>query len=97
MYSALIVFLIIVPVALLVGAIIGGFIVHHIYKRQIREWKKKMEEPDKEQVRNMLTALGKKPSEEQVNRFINMAKSSVKTAKKGQNSSKKDPSKKNKK
>lgn len=34
-----------------------------------------MEEPDKEQVRNMLTSLGKKPSEEQVNRFINMAKS----------------------
>ena len=53
-----------------------------------------MEEPDKEQVRNMLTALGKKPSEEQVNRFINMAKSS---AKKGQNNSKKDSLKKNKK
>ena len=33
-------------------------------------WQKKMEEPDKEQVRNMLSALGKKPSEEQVNRFI---------------------------
>ena len=52
-----------------------------------------MEEPDKEQVRNMLSALGKKPSEEQVNRFINMTKSS---AKKDKNNSKKDPSKKTK-
>ncbi|CAG8555041.1 2669_t:CDS:2, partial [Ambispora gerdemannii] len=40
-----------------------------------------MEEPDKEQVRNMLTSLGKKPSEEQVNRFINMAKSAEKKKK----------------
>jgi len=33
-----------------------------------------MEKPDKEQVRNMLAALGRKPSEEQVNRFINLTK-----------------------
>jgi hypothetical protein len=52
-----------------------------------------MQEPDKEQVRNMLSALGKKPSEEQVNRFISMTKSS---AKKGQSSSKKSPLKKKK-
>ena len=52
-----------------------------------------MEEPDKEQVRNMLSALGKKPSEEQVNRFISMAKSS---AKKAQNNSKKSQLKKKK-
>ena len=36
-----------------------------------------MEEPDREQVRNMLSALGQKPSEEKVNRFINMTKNSV--------------------
>ena len=52
-----------------------------------------MEEPDKEQIRNMLSAMGRKPSEEQVNRFISMAKSS---AKKNQNNSKKDQSKKKK-
>jgi len=52
-----------------------------------------MEKPDKEQVRNMLSALGKKPSEEQVNRFINMTKSS---AKKGKDNSKKDSTKKKK-
>lgn len=33
-----------------------------------------MAEPDKEQVKNMLSALGRKPSEEQVNRFINLTK-----------------------
>ncbi|CAG8743673.1 6652_t:CDS:2, partial [Ambispora leptoticha] len=37
---------------------------------QIKELKKKMEEPDKEQVRNMLSALGKKPSEEQIKAMI---------------------------
>ena len=34
--------------------------------------------PDKKQVRNMLSALGRKPSEEQVNRFINMSKKAEK-------------------
>jgi len=37
-----------------------------------------METPDKKQVRNMLSALGRKPSEEQVNRFINMTKKAEK-------------------
>jgi len=32
-----------------------------------------MEPPDTDPVRNMLSAMGQKPSEEQVNRFINMA------------------------
>ena len=40
-----------------------------------------MEVPDKKQVKNMLTALGQKPSEEQVNRFINMSKSADKKKK----------------
>jgi len=82
----------VVPVALLVGAIIGFFIGRYVFEKQIKEWQKKMEEPDKEQVRNMLSALGKKPSEEQVNRFINMTKSSAK-----KDNSKKNPLKKNKK
>lgn len=80
MFKDLVVYSIIMPVSLLVGAIIGWFTCHYILKRQIKEWKKKIEEPDKEQVRNMLSALGKKPSEEQVNRFINMAKNSKEKA-----------------
>jgi uncharacterized protein YneF (UPF0154 family) len=60
----------------------------------MKEWQKQMQEPDKEQVRNMLSALGKKPSEEQVNRFISMTKNN--SAKKGQNNSKKPPLKKKK-
>ena len=83
------VYLIVVPAALLVGAIIGWLACRYFLKKQIEEWKKKIEEPDKEQARNMLSALGKKPSEEQLNRFINMTKSS----KKANNKSKK-PSKK---
>lgn len=31
-----------------------------------------MEELDKDQVRNMLSAFGQKPSEEQVNRIVSM-------------------------
>jgi hypothetical protein len=37
-----------------------------------------MGKSDKEQVRNMLSALGQKPSEEKVNRFINMTKNAEK-------------------
>jgi len=52
----------------------------------MEKWQNKMEKPDKEQVRNMLSALGQKPSEAQVNRFISMTenlkkkKKSVKVA-----------------
>ena len=70
----LIVYLVVVPIALVMGIIIGYFITRYIYKKQIKEWQKKMEKPDKEQVRNMLAALGRKPSEEQANRFINLTK-----------------------
>jgi uncharacterized protein YneF (UPF0154 family) len=70
----LIVYLVVVPIALVMGIIIGHFITRYIFKKQIKEWQKKMEAPDKEQVRNMLAALGRKPSEEQVNRFINLTK-----------------------
>ncbi|CAI2196213.1 19378_t:CDS:2, partial [Funneliformis geosporum] len=59
---------------LIVGIIIGFLIRNYILKNQMKELQKKMQEPDKEQVRNMLSALGKKPSEEQVNRFISMTK-----------------------
>jgi hypothetical protein len=52
-----------------------------------------METPDKEQVRNMLSALGQKPSEEQVNRFINLAK---KRQEKNKSKSIKTPNKKKK-
>jgi uncharacterized protein YneF (UPF0154 family) len=41
-----------------------------------------MEEPDKEQIRNMLAAVGQKPSEEQVNRFINLSKTKQQQQKK---------------
>jgi uncharacterized protein YneF (UPF0154 family) len=70
----LIVYLVVAPIALVMGVIIGHFITRYIFKKQIEKWQKKMETPDKEQVKNMLTALGRKPSEEQVNRFINLTK-----------------------
>ncbi len=89
----LVVYFIVVPAALLVGVVIGWLMCRYFLKKQIKEWKKKIEEPDKEQVRNMLSALGKKPSEEQVNRFINMAKNSKE---KSTNKPRKTPVKKKK-
>jgi uncharacterized protein YneF (UPF0154 family) len=71
----LVVYLVVVPVALTMGVAIGIIATRYVLKKQIEEWKKRIETPDKEQVKNMLTALGQKPSEEQVNRFINLAKS----------------------
>lgn len=81
----LIIYAIISLASLIAGAIVGFLAARYFIEKQIKEWQKKMEEPDKEQVRNMLSALGRKPSEEQVNRFINMSKS---PAKKTQNNSK---------
>jgi len=81
----LIIYAIISLVSLMVGAILGFLATRYFITKQIKEWQKEMKEPDKEQVRNMLSSLGRKPSEEQVNRFINMTKSS---AKKNQNNSK---------
>jgi Ca2+-binding EF-hand superfamily protein len=49
-----------------------------------------MEIPDKEQVRNMLSALGQKPSEQQVNRFINTIKKQETKKKPTKNSKKKN-------
>jgi uncharacterized protein YneF (UPF0154 family) len=72
--SKLVIYLVIVPVALMVGVIIGHVITRYILKKKMEEWQKKMATPDKEQIKNMLSALGQKPSEEQVNRFINLAK-----------------------
>ncbi|CAH1755697.1 7434_t:CDS:10 [Entrophospora sp. SA101] len=63
-------------IALALGAIIGCLITKRVLNKQMKEWQKQMGEPDKEQVRNMLSALGQKPSEEKVNRIINMTKTS---------------------
>jgi uncharacterized protein YneF (UPF0154 family) len=87
-----VIYLIVVPVALAVGMLIGFLVTRYFFKKQVKEWQKKMEKPDKEQVRNMLSALGKKPSEEQVNRFINMAKGAEK--KKDQEPKKSSPKRK---
>ena len=88
-----VVYLVVVPVALTVGGVIGLLVARYFFKKQVKEWQKQMEKPDKEQVRNMLSALGKKPSEEQVNRFINMTKSAEKK-KKEQKPKKSSPKKK---
>ena len=90
----IVVYLAVVPVALVAGALIGMAITRYILNKQIKEWQKQMETPDKEQVKNMLSALGQKPSEEQVNRFINMTKS---RKEKDKNKTKKFSAKKKKK
>jgi uncharacterized protein YneF (UPF0154 family) len=77
-------------IGFVLGAVIGAFITHYFYKKQIKEWQKKMEIPDKEQVRNMLSALGQKPSEQQVNRFINTIKKQETKKKPTKNSKKKN-------
>ncbi|MEG7978987.1 MAG: YneF family protein [Mollicutes bacterium UO1] len=64
--------MLVAPAALLIGVILGYLVTNYILKKQMQKWQKQMEKPNKEQVRNMLSALGQKPSEEQVNRFINM-------------------------
>ena len=73
MNSNLITYLVVAPVALVTGLILGFLIARYLLNKQMKDLQKKMEKPDKEQVRNMLSALGQKPSEAQVNRFIGMA------------------------
>lgn len=58
----------------IVGMIIGAIVVHFFYKKQIKNFQKQYEKMNKDQVRNMLSAFGKKPSEEQVNKIVQSMK-----------------------
>jgi uncharacterized protein YneF (UPF0154 family) len=85
----LIVYLVVAPIALVIGVLIGFLLCRYITKKQMEEWKRQMETPDKEQIRNMLIAVGQKPSEEKVNRFINLTKVQQKKKKLAKKTSKK--------
>jgi len=67
----------------ILGLVLGAILVFYYFNRQI---KKQLEnfgaESQKKQVQEMLSALGQKPSEEQINRIMNMAKSLTKKSKK---------------
>jgi len=54
---------------------IGFFIAFYFFKKQTQKFQKQIKTMDKEQIRNMLSAFGQKPSEEQVNRIVNTVKS----------------------
>lgn len=77
-------------VGFVLGIATGVLVANYFYKKQIKEWQRKTETPDKEQVRNMLSALGQKPSEQQVNRFINTIKKQEIRKKPTKNSKKKN-------
>jgi len=71
---------------LVIGFAVGWVVAKILFEKQFKKVKKQMEELDKDQVRNMLSAFGQKPSEEQVNRIVSMTenvkKKKMKKAKK---------------
>ena len=74
-------------VSLVLGIVVGGIITYKYFlKKQIAEFQKQTKNLKKEEIKNMLSAMGRKPSEEEVNRIIgmaeNMKKKKVKSPKK---------------
>jgi len=65
----------------IIGMVIGGIIVYLLYKKQIKTFQKQFEMANKEQIKNMLSVFGKKPSEEQVNRIVQSMKKEPKKPK----------------
>ena len=54
--------------------VVGGVIAYkYVFKKQITEFQKRTKDLKKDEIRNMLSAMGRKPSEEEVNRIIGMA------------------------
>ena len=58
----------------LLGMIAGAVVVYFFYKKQIKNFQKQYEMMNKEQIKNMLSAFGKKPSQEQVNKIAQSMK-----------------------
>ena len=86
MVESIIRLIIVALVSLVLGIVIGGFIAYkYFFKKQVEEFQKQTENLKKEEIRNMLNAMGRKPSEEEVNRIIgmaeNMKKKKVKSSK----------------
>ena len=63
---------------LLLGFVIGYVVVNYFAKKQLQKFQEQVESFSKEQIKNTLASLGKKPSEEQINRIISMTKSAKK-------------------
>lgn len=62
---------IIVPVITFIVGLIGGcFVAVYFLKNQAQKMKKQLETLDKDQLRNMASAFGRKPSEEQLNKMM---------------------------
>jgi len=59
----------------------GGVIVYLLYKKQTKTIQKQFDMANKEQIKNMLSVFGKKPSEEQVNRIVQSMKKEPKKSK----------------
>jgi len=82
-----------VLVAFLIGVVSTLVVGYYFLKSKLTEAKKQVESVDKEQIKNMLSAMGKKPSEEQVARIVaateNMKTKSPKEKKKKSSKSKK--------
>jgi uncharacterized protein YneF (UPF0154 family) len=83
--------IIIAIVFLVLGMVVGGVIAYkYVFKKQIIEFQERTKDLKKDEIRNMLSAMGRKPSEEEVNRIIGMAENMKKKVEK----EKKKPKKK---
>jgi uncharacterized protein YneF (UPF0154 family) len=63
--------LIVVLPTLVIGFILGFISCKYYLKKQIEETQKNFDSMGKDQIKDMLSAFGKSPSKEQVNRIVN--------------------------
>ncbi|CAI2165513.1 2661_t:CDS:2 [Funneliformis geosporum] len=65
-------------ILLLIGFLIAYVVINYFVKKQVRKMQEQMESLDKDQIRSTLSSLGQRPSEEQINRIINLTESAKK-------------------
>ena len=76
-----------------VGAVLGAIIALYMLRKKMKNFQEQINSAYKDQIRSMLSASGKKPSEEQVNRIFISSMKKTKDQKEKESKGKKDKKK----
>ena len=65
--------IVLMMIGFIIGCTVSYFYLKKVFQRQSAFLQKKFAEVSKKQIKNVLSSLGRKPSEAQINRIINLS------------------------